>query len=70
MVRGLHNDQSTSMAHIPYANTAKYLGMILDTKLRWKGHIKMKRDELNIKFREMATWTQLRVVNLKQTYPI
>jgi hypothetical protein len=38
---------------IPYANTAKYIGMTLDIKLRWKEHIKMKRDELNIKFRKM-----------------
>jgi hypothetical protein len=27
--------------------------MTLDTELRWKEHIKMKRDELNIKFRKM-----------------
>jgi hypothetical protein len=32
---------------IPYANTAKYLGMTLDTKLRRKEHLKKKRDELN-----------------------
>jgi hypothetical protein len=38
---------------IPYANTAKYLGMTLVTKLRWKEHIKIKREELNIKFRKM-----------------
>jgi hypothetical protein len=38
---------------IPYANTSNYLGMTIDTKLRWKEHIKMKRDELNIKFRKM-----------------
>jgi hypothetical protein len=27
--------------------------MTLDAKLRWKEHIKKKRDELNIKFRKM-----------------
>jgi hypothetical protein len=35
---------------VPYANTAKYLGMTPDAKLQWKEHIKIKRDELNIKF--------------------
>lgn len=38
---------------IPYANEAKYLGMTLDTKLRWKEHILIKKEELNIKFRKM-----------------
>jgi hypothetical protein len=37
---------------VPYANTAKYPGMTLDAKLRWKEHIKKKRDELNITFRK------------------
>ena len=38
---------------IQYANTAKYLGMTLDTKFKWKEHVKTKKEELNIKFRKM-----------------
>jgi hypothetical protein len=38
---------------VPYDNTAKYLGMTLDAKLRWKEHIKIIRDELNNKFRKI-----------------
>lgn len=38
---------------IPYANTAKYLGMTLDAKLKWKEHVKKKKQELNLKFRKM-----------------
>ena len=33
---------------VPYSNSAKYLGMTLDVKLRWKEHIKIKRKQLNI----------------------
>jgi len=36
-VTGTINNQKVS-----YANTAKYLGMTLDAKLRWKAHVKKK----------------------------
>lgn len=38
---------------IPFANEAKYLGMNLDAKLRWKVHVKKKREQLSIKARKM-----------------
>lgn len=38
---------------VPYSNTAKYLGINLDAKLKWKEHIKKKKDELNIKYRQL-----------------
>lgn len=39
---------------IPFVNEAKYIGMNLDTKLRWKTHIKKKREELEIKRRKLS----------------
>lgn len=39
---------------MPFANEAKYLGMNLDAKLRWKTHIKKKREELEIKRRKLS----------------
>jgi hypothetical protein len=32
---------------VPYEKTAKCLGMMLDTKLRWKPHVQKKQEELN-----------------------
>jgi len=38
---------------IPYSQTAKYLGMALDAKLRWKVHVKKKREKLDPKYRHV-----------------
>lgn len=38
---------------IPYCNNAKYLGMTLDTKLKWNEHVKKKKEELNLKYRKL-----------------
>ena len=38
---------------IPHVESAKYLGMTLDAKLRWKVHVKKKREELGIKYKNM-----------------
>lgn len=40
-------------SQIPYANTAKYLGMTLDTKIKWKEHVKKKSQEMKLKFKHL-----------------
>jgi hypothetical protein len=32
---------------------AKYLGMTLDVKLRWKAHVKKKREEMDLRYERM-----------------
>lgn len=48
---------------IPYHNSAKYLGMTLDAKLRWKEHIKIKKKQLNA-MRSKMEWMIGRKSNL------
>ena len=38
---------------IPHSQTAKYLGMTPDAKLRRKVHVKKKREELGLKYKHM-----------------
>lgn len=44
---------SINNAQIPHANSAKYLGITLDARLRWKVHVKKKKEELDIRFKKM-----------------
>ena len=50
---------------VPFANTAKYLGMKLDTKIKWKEHVKKKRIELDMKYKEMK-W----IIGRKSNLPV
>lgn len=38
---------------VPFVNKAKYLGMTLDTKLKWKEHVKIKNKEVKMKFSQV-----------------
>jgi hypothetical protein len=42
-----------SSDNIPYSNIAKYLGMNLDNRLRWKEHIKKKRRALDLNYKKI-----------------
>lgn len=38
---------------IPQKDSAKYLGMHLDARLNWKTHVKMKKEQITLKWRQM-----------------
>ena len=49
---------------LPYSDSAKYLGMILDTQLRWKEHVKKKKLELDINFAKLHWLNTQQNINL------
>ena len=57
---------------IPYANTAKYLGMTLKAKLRWNKHVEIKIMELQLKWKKvnspLCRKTKLSIENKLLTY--
>ena len=54
-LKKLQNQPNVTLNNIevPLENKAKYLGMTLDAKLRWKEHVKIKRKELDLKYRDL-----------------
>lgn len=54
-LRRLENQPHVTLNNIevPLENKAKYLGMTLDAMLHWKEHVKIKRKELDLKYREL-----------------
>lgn len=48
-----HHPIYINNVQVPYVNTAKYLGMTLDVRLRWKAHVKKKREELELKYKKL-----------------
>lgn len=51
--RNQHIPVSINNIQVPYADTEVYLGMTLNTKLRWRAYLKKEKEEVNIKFKKM-----------------
>ena len=58
---GQHIPIGINDIQVPYTDTAKYLGITLDAKLRWKAHVEKKKEEQDIKFRKMYWLNKLHV---------
>ena len=52
-----HSTLNINGVIVPYVNNVKCLGMILDTKLRWKTHAEKRRDwyQIILVFREVIS---------------
>ena len=48
-----HIPDTINNQKVPYANTAKYMGMTLDSKLRLKAHVKKKREKMVLRCKRM-----------------
>jgi len=42
-----------SYFHYVFFFSAKYLGMTLDAQLRWKAHVKKKRERLDLRYKKV-----------------